>query len=348
MYNQVDATFIVQRTNDQENGGPCNNAGLGLAFPLAVLVTPFVVVMAVRTQFFPFPPFGRTSRTRRPPTTKMRSSFPPCCPVCYEASPDSDGKLWPLPQCRHAICRGCLVQWIETVEASGNVSRSPGCPVCTTALTQDEMQSILGRPFVSATSQKSATTAMATGEGMDDFTRQLLDETTRPCPHCGAHIEKVPGTCDKMECLCGYQFCYQCGARGARCGCTVDDGDPHWWYDNVRHGPNDDHDFVAQRDARTGQFDLKKRIRNLQRDADRGRQRDEFQTVHPLHQRRQLVQWLQSLRVNGLLGRWRRRRRQHGVVVRTVNISVPNCCLPPILIRKHSKCSPSTRKWQCR
>jgi hypothetical protein len=88
----------------------------------------------------------------------------------------------------------------------------------------------------------------------------------------------------------------------------IDDGDPHWWYDNVRHCTNDDHAFVAQRDARTGQFELKRRIRQLQRDADRGRQRDECETVQPLRYRRQLVQWLESLRVNGLRGRWRRRR----------------------------------------
>ena len=47
--------------------------------------------------------------------------------------------------------------------------------------------------------------------------------------------------CDKTKCRCGYQFCYQCGTKDAKCGCTPSH---HVFYDNVNERP-DGPDFAA-------------------------------------------------------------------------------------------------------
>ena len=36
---------------------------------------------------------------------------------------------------------------------------------------------------------------------------------------CGYRIEKIDG-CDKVECLCGYRFCYRCGVADGICDCN--------------------------------------------------------------------------------------------------------------------------------
>ena len=46
----------------------------------------------------------------------------------------------------------------------------------------------------------------------------------RPCPTCGALVEKSDGGCDNMTCRCGAKFCFQCGALArngvASCACA--------------------------------------------------------------------------------------------------------------------------------
>lgn len=51
----------------------------------------------------------------------------------------------------------------------------------------------------------------------------------RRCRRCGNGVELADG-CLKMKCLCGYRFCYQCGAENAVCGCTPSH---HGFVDNV-------------------------------------------------------------------------------------------------------------------
>lgn len=55
----------------------------------------------------------------------------------------------------------------------------------------------------------------------------------RRCARCGAGVVKASG-CDKMRCLCGYEFCYVCLAPGARCGCTPSH---HLFFDNKTGRP---------------------------------------------------------------------------------------------------------------
>ena len=53
----------------------------------------------------------------------------------------------------------------------------------------------------------------------DNLTLQWLNENIKQCGVCGSHIEKADG-CDSMECLCGFQFCFNCGAAGGICECN--------------------------------------------------------------------------------------------------------------------------------
>ena len=41
----------------------------------------------------------------------------------------------------------------------------------------------------------------------------------KACPQCKVWLEKSEG-CDKMQCRCGYRFCYACGSPDAQCGCV--------------------------------------------------------------------------------------------------------------------------------
>ena len=127
-----------------------------------------------------------------------------------------------LSTCGHASCRDCLAQWVEKVESNGCPHAT--CPFCRQAMTTVQVESILGRPFETRGSREQTTQQL-----VDDLTLQWLSSHTRQCGGCGNSIEKVNG-CDKMECLCGYRFCFQCGAQGSNCSCT---GSHHGFWDNI-------------------------------------------------------------------------------------------------------------------
>lgn len=64
---------------------------------------------------------------------------------------------------------------------------------------------------------------------MDEATMLYMKKETRLCGGCGGRVIKSSG-CNKMQCLCGYRFCYKCGQVGASCDC---DGVGHGFFDNV-------------------------------------------------------------------------------------------------------------------
>ena len=152
------------------------------------------------------------------------AALPISCPLCCEDKPLSAMVL--LSKCSHESCKDCITKWIEKTEASGHQMTQPTCPFCRLELTEEETFAILGRSFQPAASANSSTPAEVEA---DELTLQWLQEQTRPCPHCGALIEKEEG-CDLMECLCGFRFCYGCGSQGAQCSCTPAN---HVFYDNI-------------------------------------------------------------------------------------------------------------------
>jgi E3 ubiquitin-protein ligase RNF144 len=63
-------------------------------------------------------------------------------------------------------------------------------------------------------------------------TRKFMSSsaTIRVCVMCNVGVERREG-CAKMQCRCGYRFCFECGAPGAKCSCTPA---AHGFWDNKR------------------------------------------------------------------------------------------------------------------
>jgi len=92
----------------------------------------------------------------------------------------------------------------------------------------------LDRPFEP---RQPLAAAAADADAADAATAAWLERNTRLCGGCGVHLEKSDG-CDKVQCLCGWRFCWQCGSVGARCECNPG----HGFFDNVLRRP----DFSAE------------------------------------------------------------------------------------------------------
>ena len=122
-----------------------------------------------------------------------------------------------LSACLHQSCRSCLATWIKRKEDSGQTAQ-PECPFCRTNISNWHVIEIMGRPFQPRESLASSETIA--DEQIDQLTLDWINEHTVACKACGSQIEKESGTCDLMECLCGYRFCYNCGAADGSCNCT--------------------------------------------------------------------------------------------------------------------------------
>jgi Ring finger domain/IBR domain, a half RING-finger domain len=140
------------------------------------------------------------------------------CKICCE---ESKLATTTFSQCGHKTCPDCITQWIRKAENSGQATL-PGCPFCRSLLSKEDIVGILGRPY--EPTEKPA--IVSNLDDLDELTRQYLASRAKPCPGCGAYIEKTEG-CDKMECLCGYRFCFNCGAQNADCLCTP--SHHHFW-----------------------------------------------------------------------------------------------------------------------
>ena len=153
------------------------------------------------------------------------------CGICLEDIPLSS-HFRSSCGCTETGCRSCLRKWIETEEKTG--VKVPSCPFCRDSLQKDigKVADLLGRSFKPRQcnySNGASSDNNAFGNA-DDLTQQYLEESTRSCPACGCRISKTEDTCDLLECVCGYRFCYECGAPGAACSC---DGPNHIFERNV-------------------------------------------------------------------------------------------------------------------
>lgn len=188
------------------------------------------------------------------------------CSVCFEQKAD----ICSLSECGHNCCRDCLVKWIGTSEAAGRTSAI--CPFCQRELTQEETCAILGRSFQPIIAHASA---INKGE-VDDLTRQWLQEHTVHCPGCGVNVQKEAQTCDLMECLCGFRWCYSCSSQGATCSCTPRN---HVFWDNSLGARADrsSEAVVAPMDRATGHRNLHRHIGTRTKHQVRARRRQEEQ-----------------------------------------------------------------------
>ena len=132
------------------------------------------------------------------------------CPVCLNDENDPAANNFPTLSCcsRNSTCKPCLEQWFTCCEISGR--SVPTCPECRIAVSLEETESILGRPYVPAVGLEEVTS-----QTMDELTEFWMSENTRTCGGCGAPIQK-DGGCNEMMCLCGYSFCWHCNQQVSR------------------------------------------------------------------------------------------------------------------------------------
>ncbi|OAL23128.1 hypothetical protein AYO22_06621 [Fonsecaea multimorphosa] len=188
------------------------------------------------------------------------------CAVCFEEH--QPGELVVLHHCQCAYCLPCLNQAFR-IGCKDRASFPPKChkvPLRISALgsvlepdvveryKQIEAEFGAHRPFYCALLKCSAfipeTDHLPQQEVASDHTVWDIDvkkrtcpaeeedviklyelgneKEWRQCPTCGNMVEKTEG-CEHMDCVCGVEFCYVCGAlfdENSRCGCN-DEDDEH-------------------------------------------------------------------------------------------------------------------------
>ena len=138
------------------------------------------------------------------------------CPLCDEDLTSMAALTVILSTCQHQSCGTCLIRWIDREELSGRRDMGPTCPFCRVTISECDVLRLMGRPFFPRMEEA------AVGDEIDEFTLHWINQNTTPCPFCGIRVEKSGGD-DRVECLCGRQFCYSCGGAYGRCECN-----PNW------------------------------------------------------------------------------------------------------------------------
>ena len=171
------------------------------------------------------------------------------CQICFETAEHPQ-----LSGCGHqSACAACLGRWIAEEESAGMLV--PRCPMpqCQAPLQAEEVTRMLGRTYQPQV-KLEADGGKDTKE-LDAETKAWLRENTKSCGGCGAHICKSDG-CDKMQCLCGWRFCWRCGCVGATCDCNKG----HGFFDNILRKPTfTTTPDVAQEISNLREFILQKR-----------------------------------------------------------------------------------------
>ena len=152
------------------------------------------------------------------------------CPICLDEIGESDDG-WPAAvrcgACRGTFHRACASQHCLASADSGRLP--PRCPTCPEAWPARTVKAALGPDAAAKAKYNTA------ARGLNELrTRRRADNAAtaaemrglgvRPCPTCGALVEKSDGGCDNMTCRCGAKFCFQCGALArngvASCACA--------------------------------------------------------------------------------------------------------------------------------
>ena len=153
------------------------------------------------------------------------------CPICLDEIGEASDDGWPAAvrcgACRGTFHRACASQHCLASADSGRLP--PRCPTCPEAWPARTVKAALGPDAAAKAKYNTA------ARGLNELrTRRRADNAAtaaemrglgvRPCPTCGALVEKSDGGCDNMTCRCGAKFCFQCGALArngvASCACA--------------------------------------------------------------------------------------------------------------------------------
>jgi hypothetical protein len=153
------------------------------------------------------------------------------CPICLDEIGEASEDGWPAAvrcgACRGTFHRACASQHCLASADAGRLP--PRCPTCPEAWPARTVKAALGPDAAAKARYNTA------ARGLNELrTRRRADNAAtaaemrglgvRPCPTCGALVEKSDGGCDNMTCRCGAKFCFQCGALArngvASCACA--------------------------------------------------------------------------------------------------------------------------------
>lgn len=149
------------------------------------------------------------------------------------AASDSSLHLCVSPNCSY------IVSWRSEVEDGIPHSICPLCSVerclaCGASpyhngMTCNQYRDHQRQHQITATASSGDSTSLSAAEEEELSLQYLRNIGARVCNKCKAGVLKRDG-CNKMQCRCGYRFCYECGIEDATCDCTPKE---HGFIDNI-------------------------------------------------------------------------------------------------------------------
>lgn len=180
------------------------------------------------------------ARTRRRLSIASLLAAPQTCAACWDPVP-TDRPLFACNQCLGAYCPSCLTQYAKT--ALGDRQLLPlrcADQQCRAPMPLSGLRGLLSTEEIARLSRfqceilRHADESQVPAQEMESSQERSKDDSEdealrslmgtmgwQRCPDCGMGIERTQG-CPHMVCVCGGEFCYNCGERwlGRGLGCS--------------------------------------------------------------------------------------------------------------------------------
>jgi hypothetical protein len=140
------------------------------------------------------------------------------CSICTDLLPFSS--RFAVPNCNHSqFCMNCIREYfIQNLD----VRKTVKCPVreCRVHLSTIVLKSVLGKKYEEIVRQPPAPRVLDGLKADDAFNVYATMSDGKYCSKCHHFIERTFG-CNHMQCVCGYQFCYECGLSSHSGSCFI-------------------------------------------------------------------------------------------------------------------------------